>query len=543
MKRDLNSLQNNEFDLLIVGGGIQGACVALEAAKSGLKTALVDRSDFGGATSANSLKILHGGLRYLQHMDLPRMIESIQSRRFFADLAPELVQVLPCVMPTEKWGIKHALPMWVALKLNDMIAFNRNKGLVERVKLPPGNLLSTRNCQDLFPLVSEPFAHGGARWYDYLILNSERLTLECLHRASALGADVANYVEVEDYLIEEGVVKGVKARSDLGDGSTFEIRAKTTLNTVGPWWNKSLQGIEKNGQAPLQFAKAVNLVLHKQLLKDHAVGLESKDPENGNKKRFFFVVPWQDGTMIGTTYTPIEGADPNDLAVGDDEVRAILDAVRSWFPKAELNAKDVAFVHAGYLPIDRKKTGAGYRLHGDVSIVDHETKDQLKGLFSIKTVKYTTGPVVAREFIRRLNKKVGRKSSASESTSGEHELINDKDLDASWKQKMQQKYGSRAKGILSMASKDNNLTQLIDPEHPLTLAEVLYYIREEMALHLEDVVLRRGGVGATIPSVRYLTKVATIVAEELEWDEERISNEILAVRKLYKSRGMLLSEA
>ena len=547
MKRDIQALSKDSYDLLIVGGGIQGACVALEAARYGIKVALVERSDFGGATSANSLKILHGGLRYLQHFDFPRMIASIRSRKFFAGFAPHLIRPLPCVIPTETWSIKNPLAMWIALKLNDLIAFDRNQGLTEAVKLPNGGLLSRRQCRDLFPLVAEPFATGGARWYDYLILNSERLTLECLNEAVRHGACVANYIEVEDYLIEAGSVVGIRAK-DRETGQSLEVRANTILNTVGPWWNKSLTSIPEGNTSPLRFAKAINLILRKSLLKDHAVGLEYRDPENANEKRFFFMVPWQNGTMIGTTYRPVESGDPTSLIVEEPEIASIMKAVQSWFPDVRLSPDDVAFAHTGLLPIEleQRKKGEGYHLHEDTLIVSHEKTHGLSNFYSIKTVKYTTSPVVAEKFVKLLLGKMGRRciDAAELPDTGSADAATDLEKnDPEWLEQLRERYGARNQRILEIIRDHPDAHGVVCPVKPSTIAEIQYFVREEMALRLEDIVFRRGAVSGTRPpTYSCLKRIADIAAKELAWDGARTLEEIQSVVAIYRSRGVVLEE-
>ena len=547
MKRDIQALAESTHDLLIVGGGIQGACVALEAARYGIKVALVERSDFGGATSANSLKILHGGLRYLQHFDFPRMIASIQSRKFFAAFAPHLIRPLPCVIPTQTWSLKNPLTMWIALKLNDLISFDRNQGLKETVKLPNGGLLSRRQCRELFPLISETFDLGGARWYDYLIMNSERLTLECLSEAVRHGACVTNYVEVDDYLIEGGNVTGIRAK-DRETGKTLEVRANTILNTVGPWWNKSLTNIPKANPKPLRFAKAINLILRKSLLKDHAVGLEYRDPENAGEKRFFFMVPWQDGTMIGTTYRPVESGDPTSLVVEKPEIDSIMKAVQSWFPEIELTAADVAFAHAGLLPIEleKKKRGDGYHLHEDTTIVSHDKTPGLGNFYSIKTVKYTTSPVVAMKFVKLLLGRMGRRNvNAAElpETAGNDVVADLEKTDPDWLEELQKRYGNKNRRILEIIRDNPDAYGVVCPVKPSTIAEIQYFVREEMALRLEDIVFRRGAVSGTKPpTLSCLRRIAEVAAKELGWNSARTLDEIEAVIAIYRSRGVVLEE-
>ncbi len=528
-KRSFVKLKRETFDLVIVGGGIQGACLAWEGSQRGLNVALLEKGDFGGATSANSLKILHGGLRYLQHLDFRRMLESIASRRYFAGFAPDLVKPLPCVIPTEKFGLKHPLSMMAALILNDLISAGRNKGLDASVHLPNGCVLSPKKCRDLFPGIMEEFPAGGARWYDYLILNSERLTLELIKRAKTLGAVVENYVEVKDILSDDVNVTGVLARDALGSGQDgFEVKAKAVISCVGPWWNEQpkVRGEGKSAYGKLQFAKAINLVLRQKLLQDHAIGLEAEDPNNAGQKRFFFLVPWQGGTMIGTTYRPMEDFDPDHLEVTLGEIHDILDALKKWFPSTPLSEKDVVLSHAGLLPVDlrQKKGKAGYKLHGDTTITHHADipNGGKRGLFSVKTVKYTTSPVVAQAFFRDYGALLGVQA---------REVLSPQEL-------------KNQSAIQDSRGLDTGLeAESLDVAFPVTRGDIRYYCRNEMALTLLDVIHRRGVVDVAVkPTVHLLNRVAEVMADEWNWSVSECKAEVDRVIAFYKARGITLAQ-
>ena len=173
MIRNLSQLQGRKFDVLVVGGGIYGVCTAWDAALRGLSVALVEKGDFGSATSSNSLKIIHGGLRYLQHADLKRVRESTAERRTLMRIAPHLVHPMPCLMPTYGHALKGKEAMAVALFLNDLVCFDRN-GLSDPQKhIPRGRVISKKECMSLIPGVNERELSGGALWYDCQLYNSE----------------------------------------------------------------------------------------------------------------------------------------------------------------------------------------------------------------------------------------------------------------------------------------------------------------------------------------------------------------------------------
>ena len=265
MQRKIQALANTTFDLLVLGGGIQGACVAWEATLRGLSVALIDQSDFGAATSANSLKIIHGGLRYLQTADFNRMRQSIRERQILMRIAPHLVHPLPVLVPTYGHGLKGREAMMVALKLNDWISCDRNQGLNDPHKhIPPGQVISRQSCLQQVPGIAKQGLTGAVTFHDAQVYNSERLTLSFIKSAAQQGATVANYVKAIGFLQTGDQIQGVTAQ-DGPTGAPLDIRAKAVINTSGPWLNQVL-GLLPMAHPDQRFAKAINLVLRRPLL-------------------------------------------------------------------------------------------------------------------------------------------------------------------------------------------------------------------------------------------------------------------------------------
>ncbi|WP_051564617.1 FAD-dependent oxidoreductase [Desulfovermiculus halophilus] len=356
MKRDLNRLASQNFDLVVIGGGIQGAAVALEAAHCGLQTALVEKGDFGHATSANSLKILHGGFRYLQSLDLHRMRSSIWSRNFFMRLAPHLVQPLPCVIPTHGCGLRGKYPMGLGLLLNDMIAWDRNVGLDHDKRLPLGKLISLQKCSREMPEVSVSGKSGGAVWYDALAVDTERMTLAVVKEAAGLGVCAANYCRATELRIARNRINGLWAQ-DVLSGQSFPVFSSVIIDATGPWLQHSLLP-KAQARQHISWARGVNIVVRKRLSASMAMGLEG-DSVNGHhsrgrggkKKRFFFFVPWGGYTMVGTVYTRHDGP-PEKMTVSRHELQSMIDEIRSIHPGSGLKYEDISFYHAGLLPMD-----------------------------------------------------------------------------------------------------------------------------------------------------------------------------------------------
>ena len=355
MKRNIDALKNQLFDVLIIGGGIHGAATARECACRGLKTALIERNDFGGATSANSLKIIHGGLRYLQHLNIKRMRESIESRRIVSVLAPHLIKALGCVIPNSGNGLQSNFLMRIGLLINDCIAFDRNNGIAEQCQIPGGKVISLARCKELFPTIDWEGMAGGSLWYEAFVLNSERLTLSFVQEAVRNGACVANYVEMQELIVEDGSVSGCRTVDSLLD-DTFAVKARTVVMTGGAWNDPLLKKIRPAEKKPTYWAKAVNIIVRKPLFQEYAIGLtgevnyQDQDAVLKKKGRFFFFVPWRGYTVIGTTYKRFDKI-PDQLTADKKDIEELLTEVNAIHPTARLTIADVTNVHAGLVPM------------------------------------------------------------------------------------------------------------------------------------------------------------------------------------------------
>lgn len=250
MIRDLERLTSTHFDLAIVGGGIYGACAAWDAVLRGLSVALIEREDFGHATSAQTLRVMHGGLRYLQQADLRRIRQSDHERKTLLRLAPHLVRLLQ--VPTFRSGIQHHAIMRAALATHDILFLDRNRGIRDPGRrIPSGRIVSRDECLRLAPGLASDNVTGAAIFYDAQMHNNERLTLAFVRSAADHGACVANYVAAEGLLQQNG--RGYRLEAmDTRTGDRFEIQADVILNTAGPWVFHALPEVrdEDTGRVP-----------------------------------------------------------------------------------------------------------------------------------------------------------------------------------------------------------------------------------------------------------------------------------------------------
>ena len=548
MKRNLSELINQHFDVLIIGGGIHGAATARETARAGLKTALIEQKDFSHATSANSQKIMHGGLRYLQHLNFKRMRESIKSRREMILIAPHLVKPLGCVIPTYGHGLKGKEVMCIALFLNDMISWDRNHATGLDNYLPTGKILSKENCLKILPNIKKDGLNGAAFWYDALAHNTERLALSFIIEAAEYGACAANYVEATELVVKNDRIIGVKAK-DSTTNDVFEVQASIVVNATGPWLEKILRPFGIRNERPQVWAKAVNIIVKKSLFGDHAVGLEGskshidKDTIFKKGKRFYFFVPWRGYTVIGTSYKPYNG-NPGRFRIEINDIDELIDEANTIYPPADLTSEHVTFFHAGILPIAEWPGEDKFDVQWENRslVIDHEKRNGIRGLISIKGVKYTDAPQTAKEVMKRIgnsgNINIKNKIPYHQpSISDEMTLLANSLQDGlngveKWaiEQHLKLSYGRHSGRLLQYINKDKKLATLISGDLPLTVAEIIYSIREEMALKLSDIVFRRTDLGtAECPPKVIIKHVADIMANELGWDENRKSEEIREV--------------
>lgn len=557
MTRDLGRLSAAAFDVLVIGGGIYGACIAWEAALRGLAVALVEQADFGHATSANSQRIAHGGLRYLQRLDFERMRESIRERRTLLRIAPHLVHPLPCLMPTRGSGLRSRAAMALAFALNDLISWDRNHGIPDETRrIPACRLLSRAACLRLAPELDRPEVTGGALWHDGQIEDSERLTLSFIRSAMRVGAAAANYVRATGLLRSADRVTGVQA-TDLVTGRRFAIRAGIVLNAAGPWTAEVAPFPRRAGGrtgAP-SFLKAVNLLTAPLTSGSIALALESR-AGTSRTPGLLFLTPWQGCTVVGSVYSVYRAA-PGACDVTEEEVEAFVQDVNLAYPAARLTRRKVLGVQAGLLPESQGRPG---RLEPRYRVIDH-ARLGLRGLISVVGVKYTTARDVAEECIELASRYLGRavrRRGLSRTTplyggdaeGGMKELFAEAArasgtaaLPPASRQRLVTRYGTACRELIDMAEANEALAQPLGAT-PVLCAEVVHAVRHEMAIKLEDVVFRRTGLGSTgFPGAEALRVCADLMGRELGWDAARMRRELNEVEAVFRRHGARIEDA
>ncbi len=556
MNRDLSQLTSRAYDLIVVGGGITGANIAWDATLRGLRVALLEKQDFGGATSANSLKTVHGGLRYLQDGNLRLVRKMIRERQVLLRVAPHLVHPLPVMMPTFRNKLMRSkLVLGTAVKLNDLASFDRNFGMDRAHALPNSRILSRREALEVLPGLNDTNLSGGVLWYDAQIYNTERLLLAILLAAAEAGAQIANYVGVTGFLREGSRVIGVYAMDDL-TGARLELRGQMVINAAGPWIDEllaELDAVPLRPQFPL--STAMNLVT-RQILPHHAVGLTGHyvqplpDGLVDKRARVLFVAPWRDYSLVGTLHAPYSGR-PDDQWVTERMICDFIAEINDAYPGAQLSRQDIYHVHSGFLPMvpkDGDPTTVSLIREGQVT--DHARENGIDGLITAVGVKYTTGRYLAEKTVDLVFQKMKRPSPDCQTRQQpiyggqSHSMaVNTSASAAQWStelppyqlERLWRNYGSAHTELLPYIMEEKENGQPVSEETAVTHAEIIHAVRAEMAQRLSDVVLRRTEMGsAGPPSQATLNACAHIMAAELGWGKPRMHQELDGVWAAYE---------
>jgi len=535
MDRDLNRMAEAAYDVLVVGGGITGAFIAWDAALRGLRVALIDKGDFGAATSAATSKLIHGGLRYLKTLEVGLVRESLQERRIMEIIAPHLVNPLPFVFPAYGWGMRGMPAAVSAMVFYDTLSYDRKWINDDDKKIPGHEKFSAEQILSMEPILDPAELKGGVVYYDCQMHNPERLTLEPILSACEYGAHAANYVTAQDIILEAEKVAGARVVDNL-TGAEHEIRASVTVNAAGPWADFILGKVRGRRHKGLIRSKGIHIIT-RPLHKDRAMVLQTKTG------RHFFIIPWRGFSLIGTTDVVYKGH-PDDFRVTGTDIDDFLVEINSTVPAARLTRGDVRFQYGGLRPIVEKETSVEVEVY-DASrkyeLYDHEAVEGIKGLVSAIGGKYTTSRNMARQVVDLLLLKLGRANVACQTHTtplyggelGRYASFVERArrrkpsaLSGEAVENLCRNYGSRYEDVLLAAEKTKHLDAVCDT-FPDIWAEVIHAVRSEMAVSLCDVLFRRTGL-CTLgnPGTDVLEEVADVMAKELKWKKSVKNSEM-----------------
>ena len=490
--RQLQTLEREQFDVAIIGGGIYGAMLLLYAANCGLTAVLLDRRDFGSETSFNSLRILHGGLRYLQSLDFQRSRESICEQRWFRQEFPDLVSTLPCLLPLHNHGLRRPLLMRLAFGLDRLIGYDRNAGLEIEQRLPAARIISASETRTYFPQVTTNRLVGGAVWHDAAIPDSQRLVMEILNWARSRGGIALNYSEVTGIAVNETQVRGLEV-SDRASGDRRSIAAKVVINASGPWCEDLAARFDASYRRTAYPSVAWNVLFNREALSEYALGVAVQKPDS----HVYFLHPWKGRLLAGTGHSAVR--DNMSCKVSDHDLNSMIDDLNCAIPGLALSVDQVQRVMSGILPV--RKPGSTLLSKRPV-IYDHGTHGGPHGLVSISGVKLGASRVVAENTMRAVTKRYFNGSY------GESPQLCDRPASS---------HGWR------VSAEDPDA-----PEDEYRLAQLRKIIADEMVVHIDDLVLRRSTLWENPVAAM---KFAPQLLDLFDWDVQRKSEELSRLRK------------
>lgn len=523
-RRDaLDALARDSFDVLVVGGGITGAGVARDAAMRGLRTALVEKDDFASGTSSRSSRLVHGGVRYLEHGELRLVFESSHERRLLRKLAPHLVRPLAFTWPVYEGARIARWKLAAGLTLYDLLATFRNVARHER--------LSAAGVLRREPNVLGEGLRGGARYWDALT-DDARLTLATIRSAITAGATVVNHARVTGLVRDDDSrVAGARVHDEIGGGEV-QVRAHVVVNATGPWSDETERLAGDTTSSAVHGSKGVHVIVPRERIGNQAA-LTLLTPQDG---RVFFVLPAGDFAIIGTTDS-FEPVSPDEVRASVTDVEYLLDAANHFFPSARLQREDVITAWAGLRPLVASDARADDP--GGVSR-EHAVTERVPGLVRITGGKLTTYRVMARDTVDAVQRSLGVPRSITRTARAPlaggamadplREIGKAASLigDAAIAARLVHAHGSEWRSVWSLAEQESALQERIEPSRPYVMAELRWAVEHELAFTLADLFVRRIPLAFETrdhgrAAVR---RAAPLVGAWLGWDVARAGTEM-----------------
>lgn len=544
--RNISALKSKDYDLIILGGGIFGACAAWDASLRGLSVLIVDKNDFANAASANHFKMVHGGIRYLQHGDIPRLRESSRERSSLLRIAPHLIRPLPIVIPTYGHGVKGKFFLSAGSMLYDLLTLDRNRDIQADRLIPGGRLITRSEVIKIFPALNEEGLTGGIIFHDGQVYSPPRLALSFIKSAVNKGAEAANYVEATGFLRKKNRIKGIKAR-DILSGDDLEIHGNWVLNTTGPWAHRLLEkGLDLKLNPLPTFSRDLAFVIKRRINHGYALAFSTRTKDTDSivdiGGRRLFAVPWRDYTLIGVWHQVFMGA-PERISVNGDEMQTIIGEVNAAYPGLDISLGDILMVNMGLTLFgNQNRQGSDKLSFGKRSVlIDHKRIHDVVGITTLIGVRATTARGMAEKAIDIILKRLGKKEIKSKT---DYTPVYGGDIGNVGKlleratnsyvstfppaviKSLIFNYGSSFEKVIKFTEENINWKNQIG-NSTITEAEVIHAIREEMAQKLSDIVFRRTDLcTGGFSDRKALRRVGELAANELGWDRVKMQKEL-----------------
>jgi glycerol-3-phosphate dehydrogenase len=526
------------FDVVVIGAGINGAGISRDAALRGLRVLVVEQSDLCAGTSAWSSRLIHGGLRYLEHAELGLVRESLAEREALLKIAPHLVKPVGMYVPVYRGGQR---PLWkirIGMWVYDLLSRGKS--------LPNHEMLSAAELLESMPGLAADKLTGGAQYFDAQCVYPERLVLENLVDAANHGAEVMLNTRVIKPQIEAGVVVGVVVEDAAGEQQT--ITASVVVNATGAW----VDGVLDDLPLPklIGGTKGSHLVIDRPLNMG-AAAIYSEAQRDG---RPFFIIPWNDMTLIGTTDRRFRG-DPGEAAIDDDEFDYLLGEARRVLPRANLTAGDVSYCYCGVRPLPHRRRGA----EGSITrrhLIKHHRR-VAKGLISIVGGKLTTYRQLAEEVTDRVCRLLQHDAACTTRTRSLPGAGDEQDRQAVFDEGQQlgvtepqlrqlwRVYGMTSTEILARIRSAPELAEELCPNSHVLLASLLQGLETEWASNLIDLLQRRNMAGLSQDFGWQTAQAGAAALQRLAiWDAPRVAEELAGYRQLgVRARARAIREA
>lgn len=520
----------NKTDVVVIGAGINGLAITREAARRGLNVVLIDRDDLAARTSAISTRLIHGGLKYLERLEIPLVFESIRERNVLLSTAPHLVRPYPMLIPFAKNSSRPGWLLSCGLVFHDVLSIGK--------KLPLNRIIFSNGLKRDYPGI----AAGGVKWggvfQDAHVPVTERFAVEIAIDAARNGAVILTHTEVEALIHEKGRVAGVVYR-DRETHEQRELRAQIVMNAAGPWVDSVLH-LDGEHERRIGPTKGSHLIVDAfPSAPDTCIFFESPDDH-----RPMFVLPWHNGKiMLGTTDLPY--ADSIDEVIADGaETEYLLRAVNAILPEAKLTPDDVLWSYSGVRPLpyvaDLSDPSSVTR---DSELIAHTGNSQ--GLFTLIGGKYTTHRALGVEALKMIENALGIPHKRSRTdrvpfpgapsidpTEFQDRFVSGSSLPARSARRLASIYGEFAWEIAALTEAVGSLSEIVDDETGAIAAELVYAVRYEGAVTLEDVLLRRTTISLNSDvGLAAASRAAQVLVEHVGWSTEHASKELARYRE------------
>ena len=516
-----------DYDLVVIGAGINGAGIARDAATRGLRVLLLEKADIGGGTSSWSSRLIHGGLRYLEYGEIPLVFESLRERKLLQQLAPHLVNRLRLTIPIYENGRRSRTLIRLGMIAYDLLSLGKS---IPRHRMPDRDEILSQ-----FPGLNSENLVGGAQYYDAQVTYAERLVVENVFAAQLAGAEVKTYSPLIGINVQRGKLRSIHYADSLS-GEEIEVSTHIAVNAAGPWVDSVLATVNREMPQFMGGTKGSHIVVGAfEGASGDALYVEAQ--ADG---RPFFIIPWNGQYLIGTTDIRFSG-DPRDVSASREEIDYLLREVNHVFPKADLTADDIHYAYAGVRPLPKRAKGPEAAITRKHIIVKH--RRQARGLISVIGGKLTTYRNLSEIVVDYVARKLQRADAecvtrtvplpgASGISSAKRMLSSVDALSERGRQRMIDVYGGRSAAIADRVLASPELAETLDEQRSVLAAEVGFVIEEEFAKSLIDIIHRRLMIGlAADQGVTMMRRIAQLAAPYLQWDSRQIEEQIRSLEE------------